>query len=111
MREVLIERGWSPEGAEFLLSKRDNPVMAKFLAKLQGTPIKTRLPPSQPKLPIPIELRWQIWERDNFTCQRCGARRYLTIDHIYPERLGGTLAAENLQTLCASCNSQKGSKA
>ena len=22
---------------------------------------------------IPSELRWQVWERDDFTCQSCGA--------------------------------------
>lgn len=62
------------------------------------------------KQPIPQSLRWEVWERDDFTCQGCGARQRLTIDHIIPESAGGTLDPENLQTLCKSCNSAKGTK-
>src|SRR6266487_6723827 len=50
---------------------------------------KKPVPPPQPdqfkKLLIPDKLRWQVWERDNFTCVHCGTRRNLTIDHIKPE--------------------------
>jgi len=59
---------------------------------------------------IPPEIRWFVWERDNFTCKMCGSRRNLSIDHIYPESKGGLLEKENLQTLCKSCNSRKGAK-
>ena len=62
------------------------------------------------KTPIPSKIRWEIWERDNFTCQHCGKRKNLTIDHIHPESKGGTLDLSNLQTLCKSCNSKKGAK-
>ena len=48
--------------------------------------------------------------RDNFTCQECGARRRLTIDHITAEVNGGTLELSNLQTLCGPCNSRKGDR-
>lgn len=34
----------------------------------------------------------------------------LSIDHIHPERHGGTLDEDNLQTLCRPCNSRKGSR-
>ena len=60
------------------------------------------------KKSIPKEIRWEIWERDNFTCLFCETRRDLTIDHIIPESKGGTLNINNLQTLCRSCNSRKG---
>jgi hypothetical protein len=62
------------------------------------------------KAPIPAELRWQVWERDNFTCQMCGARSHLAVDHIHPESKGGLLDLDNLQTLCTRCNSRKGAK-
>ena len=62
------------------------------------------------KTPIPPHIRGEVWERDEFTCQMCGVRKYLSVDHIYPESAGGDLSMENLQTLCKSCNSKKGSK-
>src|SRR5262249_17064270 len=30
------------------------------------------------KEPIPAELRWKVWERDNFTCRQCGAKSPLS---------------------------------
>ena len=62
------------------------------------------------KHPIPSNIRWELWQRDNFTCQQCGRRQFLTIDHIYPESKGGDIELSNLQTLCRSCNSSKGNK-
>ncbi|MDP3052268.1 MAG: HNH endonuclease signature motif containing protein [bacterium] len=63
---------------------------------------------STTKQPIPDALRWAVFERDNFTCQACGSRQYLTVDHVIPESLGGPTVFSNLQTLCKSCNSKKG---
>lgn len=57
---------------------------------------------------IPESLLWEVWERDEFSCNFCGARKYLTIDHIKPESLGGETTPGNLQTLCRSCKSKKG---
>lgn len=66
------------------------------------------MPPPQPKkAPIPTALRWQIWERDNFTCHYCGKRSDLAVDHVVPEIKGGTLAPDNLVTACRTCNSRK----
>jgi hypothetical protein len=84
----------------------DWPGWAKYIGKMPKYP----LPVFSFKEPIPPEIRWQVWERDNFTCQHCGSRRDLTVDHIFPERLGGTITSTNLQTLCRKCNSRKGIK-
>ena len=62
------------------------------------------------KEPIPSEIRWAVWDRDNFTCQRCGTRKNLSVDHIHPESKGGKATVENCQTLCKSCNSSKGDR-
>ena len=59
---------------------------------------------------IPEKLRWDVYERDNFTCVKCGTRRYLSIDHIIPKSKGGKTTLENCQTLCRHCNSKKGEK-
>lgn len=62
------------------------------------------------KEPIPPDIRWAVWERDNFTCKHCGSRKNLTVDHIVPESKGGKMTMENAQTLCKSCNSRKGAR-
>ena len=60
------------------------------------------------------ELRKQIMERDNYTCQKCG--RYmpdgfgLEIDHIVPVSKGGETVPWNLQVLCCDCNRKKNAK-
>lgn len=59
---------------------------------------------------IPEWFKWAIFERDNFTCQSCGCRKFLTVDHIRPFSKGGELTLENCQTLCRSCNSKKGAR-
>jgi hypothetical protein len=73
-------------------------------------PEKPEVPGGRKKQQIPRDLRWEVWERDDFTCNLCGIRRRLSIDHIWPESKGGALDIDNLQTLCESCNSAKGTK-
>jgi hypothetical protein len=62
------------------------------------------------KAKIPNRIRWDVWERDDFTCKKCGSRRDLTVDHIHPESKGGRATLENCQTLCRTCNSSKGAR-
>lgn len=61
------------------------------------------------KARIPQLLRTQVFERDLYRCVQCATHLNLTVDHIEPESKGGTLELDNLQTLCRSCNSKKGS--
>lgn len=62
------------------------------------------------KTKIANDLRWEIWKRDDFTCQYCRTRSNLAIDHIIPESRGGKTIRTNLVTCCNSCNSKKGSR-
>lgn len=61
-------------------------------------------------------LRQYIKERDDFTCQQCGAsiqqepNLLLEIDHIIPISKGGLTTEDNLQALCWRCNRSKGAK-
>jgi HNH endonuclease domain protein len=61
-------------------------------------------------------LRNYIKERDNYTCQICGASTkeqsllLLEIDHIIPISKGGLSTRDNLQTLCWKCNRSKSNK-
>lgn len=56
------------------------------------------------------ELRVMIFARDGWKCKSCAASTNLAIDHIIPVAKGGDDELSNLQTLCKSCNSKKGSK-
>jgi 5-methylcytosine-specific restriction endonuclease McrA len=51
-----------------------------------------------------------IHKRDNHTCQYCGEKENLTIDHILPSSRGGIDSWENLVCCCTSCNTKKGNK-
>tara|TARA_Y100000389_G_scaffold194636_1_gene224924 strand:+ start:215 stop:691 length:477 start_codon:yes stop_codon:yes gene_type:complete len=53
--------------------------------------------------------RSMIYERDENTCQYCGAKKRLTIDHVIPRCHGGEDTWENLVVACSSCNTKKGS--
>src|SRR3990172_7798801 len=50
---------------------------------------------SYPKESIPNDIRWAVWERDNFTCKKCGSRKDLTVDHIFPESKGCRATLDN----------------
>lgn len=57
--------------------------------------------------------RFKILERDDFTCQYCGAKApdvVLEIDHIKPISKGGTNDLYNLVTSCFECNRGKSNK-
>ena len=54
--------------------------------------------------------RRNVFKRDKFTCQYCGARpgsEELTIDHVTPRAQGGTSTWVNCVLACIDCNSRK----
>jgi 5-methylcytosine-specific restriction endonuclease McrA len=59
-------------------------------------------------------LRYDILNRDNFTCVLCGASARqgarLHVDHIIPISKGGKSTFDNLRTLCERCNVGKSNK-
>ena len=60
---------------------------------------------------ISKKLRFEVFKRDNFTCQYCSAKPPkvpLEIDHIIPVIKGGTNDDYNLITACFDCNRGKG---
>jgi 5-methylcytosine-specific restriction endonuclease McrA len=51
-----------------------------------------------------------VFERDSYTCQYCGATKELTIDHMMPASRGGKNSFENCVAACRTCNLKKGNK-
>jgi len=74
----------------------------------------TITPKKRKRKTIKPRLRFDILQRDNHTCQSCGATPQdgatLEIDHIQPFSKGGTDDPDNLQVLCRECNSGKGAR-
>lgn len=68
----------------------------------RGTPLGRRS--------IPLVVRKQVMERDNYQCVECEGTDWLTLDHIWPYSKGGQDTVENLRVLCRSCNSAKGAR-
>ena len=54
--------------------------------------------------------RFNLFLRDEFCCQYCGARTDLTFDHVVPRAMGGVTSWENVVAACAPCNLRKGAK-
>ncbi len=57
---------------------------------------------------IPSAVKQAVWKRDAGRCVECGASDELHFDHIIPYSAGGSsVAAENVQILCARHNLEK----
>jgi len=54
--------------------------------------------------------RFNLFLRDEFSCQYCGAAGDLTFDHVVPRAAGGITSWENVVAACSKCNLSKGSK-
>ncbi|MCB5177683.1 MULTISPECIES: HNH endonuclease [Microvirga] len=65
--------------------------------------LKTYVKPSR----HPAFTRFNVFLRDRFTCQYCGAREDLTFDHVIPRSKGGQTTWENVVAACAPCNLKK----
>jgi len=62
---------------------------------------------------ISKSLRMDILNRDNYTCQTCGAKApevKLHIDHKNPRSKGGLTTESNLWVMCEACNLGKSDK-
>jgi 5-methylcytosine-specific restriction endonuclease McrA len=52
--------------------------------------------------------RRAVFARDDWTCQYCGSRGNLTVDHVIPRSKGGGSTWDNIVASCAPCNRRKG---
>lgn len=63
--------------------------------------------------PRPAFTRFNLFLRDNFTCQYTGKKApisELTFDHVIPRSRGGKTCWENIVTACREANIRKGNK-
>ena len=54
--------------------------------------------------------RFNLFLRDEFTCQYCGSRGDMTFDHVLPRARGGRTTWQNVVASCSPCNLRKGSR-
>jgi hypothetical protein len=65
---------------------------------------------SELRKPTSKRMRFEVFKRDNFECQYCGAKPPkvpLEIDHIVPVSKNGKTTKDNLITACFDCNRGK----
>lgn len=57
----------------------------------------------------PAFTRFNLFLRDEFACQYCGAHGEMTFDHVTPRSRGGRTTWENVVAACSRCNLRKAS--
>jgi len=55
----------------------------------------------------PAFTRFNLFLRDEFACQYCGAKGEMTFDHVLPRSRGGRTTWDNVVAACARCNLRK----
>lgn len=98
-------------GRVSILSEYDRTVRSpSFLIKLPSViALKDYITPSR----NPAFTRFNVFLRDRFRCQYCGAphpTHDLTFDHVIPRAKGGLTTWDNVVTACSACNVRKGSQ-
>ena len=68
--------------------------------------LKTYIRPAR----YPAFTRFNVFLRDRFACQYCGATDELTFDHVIPRSRGGLTTWENVVAACSCCNLRKGNR-
>lgn len=69
--------------------------------------------PKPKRKAISTKTRFEVFKRDGFTCQYCGAHPpgvLLHVDHVVAVANGGLNAIDNLVTACEPCNLGKGAR-
>lgn len=103
----------SPIGAHWLCEECIN--RFSLMAPVDEIPA-ARNPKNDERAKLTPSLRFDVLERDNFTCRGCGASPLddgaikLHVDHIQPIAHGGKTTLGNLQVLCSVCNLGKSDK-
>jgi 5-methylcytosine-specific restriction endonuclease McrA len=95
--EVVERGGWELHAESMTMAR---PVVIRLVAYV-------RVPRDTHKRKI---TRRAVFARDGWTCQYCGSRSNLTVDHVIPRSKGGGSTWENIVAACAPCNRRKGDR-
>lgn len=67
-----------------------------------------------PRKNVPSRLRRQVIERDHHRCSYCQSPDVvgvpMVVDHVIPQKAGGTTGLTNLTSACYRCNEFKGAR-
>ena len=94
-------------------------VLNEYETEVHSTSLTMRLPSVIalkeyiPAARRPAFTRFNVFLRDRFACQYCGADRPapdLTFDHVIPRSRGGRTTWENVVICCVPCNQKKGNR-
>ena len=99
---LLKEKAEMIERAEFELHSESCTIARPMVIRLVAY---VRIPRDTHRRKI---TRRAVFARDDWTCQYCGARSNLTVDHVIPRSKGGSSSWENIVASCAPCNRRKG---
>lgn len=92
-----------------VLEEYDDVIRSPSLAIKAPAVVRLRRPLGGMKRGVKFS-RINVFARDEFRCQYCGARRAvpeLNYDHVVPRVQGGKTVWENIVTSCYDCNSRK----
>jgi 5-methylcytosine-specific restriction endonuclease McrA len=96
-------------GKADVLQHNDVPIATVSGGYMAPSVLKMRYQVRRPMPQLRLS-RHSILARDNYTCQYCGSRSNLTIDHVVPRWAGGPHTWDNLVACCRRCNLKKGDK-
>lgn len=125
-RTLVLSRSYEPIGivswrqAITLLFLDKVEVLEEYDRDIKTTSLAIKIPAVVRLLSVfrrhkkPVKFsRVNIYGRDKYTCQYCGAKKKineLTYDHVVPRAQGGKTTWTNIATSCSDCNRRKANR-